>query len=84
MDRLVLTARVVWQADRHVASVDSLPWRGGWLGKASQDQLIHAMRAWIEAHDGTDSLEQALADAGFPGWRRKPSCNWSSWSSLDG
>ena len=63
-----MTARVVWQADRHIATVDSLPLEGvGDSVEQAQDQLIHAMRAWIEARDGTDSLEQALADAGFPG-----------------
>ena len=68
VDLLVLTARVVWQADRHIARVDSLPLEGvGDSVKQAQDQLINVMRAWIEAHDGTDSLEQALADAGFPG-----------------
>ncbi len=68
VDRLVLTARVVWQADRHIATVDSLPLEGvGDSVEQAQDQLIQAMRAWIEARDGTDSLEQALADAGFPG-----------------
>ena len=68
MDRLVLTAHVVKEADRHVATVDNLPLEGvGDSVKQAQDQLIQAMRAWIEAHDGTDSLEQALADAGFPG-----------------
>ncbi len=35
--------------------------------KQAQDELNNSMSAWIEAHDGTDSLEQALADAGFPG-----------------
>ncbi len=68
MDRLVLTAHVVWETDRHVATVDNLPLEGvGDSVEQAQDDLIQAMRAWIEAHDGSDSLEQALADAGFPG-----------------
>ena len=25
------------------------------------------MRAWIESHDGTDTLSVVLADAGYPG-----------------
>ena len=63
-----MTARVVWETDRHVATVDSLPLEGvGDSVKQAQDDLIQAMRAWIEAQDGTDSLEQTLADAGFPG-----------------
>ena len=68
MDCLVLTARVVGDNDRHVATVDNLPLEGaGDSVKQAQDDLIQAMRAWIEAHDGTDTLERALADAGFPG-----------------
>ena len=68
LDCLVLTARVVWDNDRHVATVDNLPLKGaGDSVKQAQDDLIQAMRAWIEAHDGTDTLERALADAGFPG-----------------
>ena len=63
-----MTARVVWQADRHIATVDSLPLEGvGDSVEQAQDQLIHAMRAWIETHDGTETLEQALEAAGFPG-----------------
>lgn len=63
-----MTARVIWEADRHVAKVDSLPLEGvGESVKQAQDELVNAMRAWIEAQDGTDSLEQSLADAGFPG-----------------
>ena len=51
-----------------MATVDSLPLEGvGDSVKQAQDELIQAMRAWIEAKDGTDSLEQTLADAGFPG-----------------
>ena len=51
-----------------IATVDSLPLEGvGDSVKQAQDELIQAMRAWIEAKDGTDSLEQTLADAGFPG-----------------
>ena len=68
MERLVLTARVVWDTDKHIATVDSLPLEGvGESVKQAQDELVNAMRAWIEAQDGTDSLEQALADAGFLG-----------------
>jgi hypothetical protein len=25
------------------------------------------MRAWIESHDGTDTLSKVLEDAGYPG-----------------
>ena len=29
--------------------------------------MVQAMRAWIETHDGIETLEQALEAAGFPG-----------------
>ena len=68
MERLVLTARVTWESARHVARVDSLPLEGsGESVLEAQDELIQAMRAWIEGHDGLDTLEQALDQAGFPG-----------------
>ena len=68
MEQLVLTARVVWEDGRHLATVDSLPLEGvGDSVKQAQDHLIQALRAWIEDHDGKDSLERALAEAGFPG-----------------
>jgi hypothetical protein len=35
--------------------------------EAAQNQLIQTMRSWIEENDGTDTLEELLADAGFPG-----------------
>ena len=28
--------------------------------------MIQMMRSWIEENDGTDTLEELLADAGFP------------------
>ena len=68
MERLVLTARVVWKDDSFVASVDQLPLKGsGDTVREAQDQLVHVMRGWIETHDGQDGLEQALAQAGFVG-----------------
>ncbi len=68
MERLVLTARVVWADGRHVATVDSLPLEGvGDSVKQAQDDLIQTMRGWIETHDGRDSLGTVLAEAGFPG-----------------
>ena len=68
MEQLVLTARVTWDEDRFVARVDSLPLEGtGESVKEAQDELILAMRVWIESNDGTDTLAPLLADAGFPG-----------------
>ncbi len=51
-----------------LAKVDQLPLEGvGESVEEAQDQLIQTMRSWIEENDGTDTLEQLLADAGFPG-----------------
>ena len=68
MESVMLTARVIWDSDHFLAKVDQLPLEG--VGKSveeAQDQLIQMMRSWIEENDGTDTLEQLLADAGFPG-----------------
>lgn len=68
MERLVLTARVAWEGTRYVARVDSLPLEGaGESVLAAQDELVQAMRAWIESHDTLDTLERVLAQAGFLG-----------------
>ena len=68
MERLVLTAQVAKQEDGYVARISQLALEGvGETVEEAQDQLIQAMRSWIETHDGQDSLEQALAQAGFPG-----------------
>ena len=68
MDQMVLTAQVVREDSRYVARVEQLALEGsGESVQEAQDQLIKAMRSWIEVHDGRDDLEQALAQAGFPG-----------------
>tara|TARA_B100000446_G_scaffold188015_1_gene219878 strand:+ start:4443 stop:4688 length:246 start_codon:yes stop_codon:yes gene_type:complete len=68
MESVMLTARVIWERDHFLAKVDQLPLEGvGESVEEAQDQLIQMMRSWIEENDGTDTLEQLLADAGFPG-----------------
>ena len=68
MESVMLTARVIWESDHFRAKVDQLPLEGdGESVEEAQDQLIQMMRSWIEENDGTDTLEQLLADAGFPG-----------------
>ena len=68
MQQLVLTARVSCDEGKYVAKVDQLPLEAeGASLEEAQDELIQSMRTWIETNDGTDSLEQALAEAGFPG-----------------
>ncbi len=67
MELVMLTARVSWDSDHFVAKVDQLPLEcDGESLEEAQDQLIQMMRSWIEENDGTDTLEELLADAGFP------------------
>ncbi len=68
MERLILTARVDLESSEYVARVENLPIeaKGDSLEEA-QDELIQVMRLWIENHDGTETLEEELAQAGFPG-----------------
>ena len=67
MESVMLKARVTWERDRFVAKVDQLQLESeGESVEEAQDQLIQIMRSWIEENDGTNTLEQLLADAGFP------------------
>ena len=68
MERLILTARVDLESSEYVARVENLPIeaKGDSLEEA-QEELIQAMRSWIENLDGTETLEEELAQAGFPG-----------------
>ena len=68
MDTVVLTARVDREQARYVARIEDLGLEGeGESLEAAQDSLIQIMRAWIETHDGTDTLGNVLADAGYLG-----------------
>ncbi len=68
MEMVVLTAKVDQVEDKYVARVDDLGLVGeGETLEAAQDDLIQVMRAWIESHDGTDTLSSVLEDAGYPG-----------------
>ena len=54
--------------DMYVVRLDDLDLEGiGESLEVAQDELIQVVRAWIEAHDGTDTLSDVLADAGYPG-----------------
>ena len=67
MSTVVLKANVNQIEERYVARVDDLDIEGeGESLEAAQDELIQAVRAWIESHDGTDTLADVLADAGYP------------------
>lgn len=68
METLVLTAKIDRDEARVVARIDDLNLEGeGETLEAAQDELIQIMRAWIESHDGTDTLGAVLADAGYEG-----------------
>ena len=68
METLVLTAKIDRIEDKYVARIDDLALVGeGESLEAAQDDLIQIMRAWIESHDGTDTLSGVLAEAGYPG-----------------
>ena len=67
-ESVVLTATIRQEEDRCVVRIDDLNLEGaGESLEAAQDDLIQIMRAWIETHDGTDSLSGMLAAAGYPG-----------------
>ena len=68
MGTVVLKANVNHIEDRYVARIDDLDLEAdGESLEEAQDELIQATRAWIESHDGTDTLSEVLADAGHPG-----------------
>ena len=68
METTVLTAKVVWQDGRYSATIEALGLVGeGDTLEAAQNDLINLMRNWIEVQDARSLLEQALAEAGFPG-----------------
>ena len=63
-----MTARVEWQDGLYLASIESLGLTAeGETVEAAQDELINAMRNWIEVQDSRSLLEDALAEAGYPG-----------------
>ena len=68
METVVLTAKIDHTESRYVARIDDLGLEGeGESLEAAQEDLIQIMRAWIESHDGTDTLSGVLADAGYLG-----------------
>lgn len=67
MGTVVISAKIEMIEDKYVAKIDELELEGeGTTLEAAQDELIQVMRAWIESHDGTDTLSDVLADAGYP------------------
>lgn len=68
MERLILTAKIDLEDSEYVARVENLPIEAkGDSPEEAQEELIQAMRLWIENHDGAETLEEVLDQAGFPG-----------------
>jgi predicted RNase H-like HicB family nuclease len=68
VESVLLTARVVWEEGRYVASVDALALEAvGDSVSQAQDELVIALRGWIEAQDTLGNLEESLARAGYVG-----------------
>ena len=68
METVFLTAKVEEIENNYVARVDDLELEAiGESLEIAQDELIQVVRGWIESHDGTDTLSDALADAGYRG-----------------
>ena len=68
METVLLIAQINTEDDRYVVRLDDLGLVGeGETLEAAQEELIQIVRAWIESHDGTDTLSRVLADAGYPG-----------------
>ena len=67
MGTVVISAKIEMIEDKYVAKINELNLEGeGATLEVAQDELIQVMRAWIESHDGTDTLSDVLADAGYP------------------
>ena len=67
METVLLTAQINMEDDRYVARLDDLALVSeGETLEAAQEELIQIVRAWIESHDGTDTLSSVLVDAGNP------------------
>ena len=68
METVILTAKIDRNDARYVVRIDELGLEGeGDSLEAAQDDLIQVMRGWIESHDGSDTLGDVLADAGYHG-----------------
>lgn len=68
METAVLTASMTWEDGKYLATIEALGLVGeGATREAAQDDLINAVRNWIEIQDSRSLLEAALAEAGLPG-----------------
>ena len=68
MECIVLTARVGQEDTRYVARIEGIDVQGeGDSPDIAREELIQAMLTWISLRDCTESMSDALANAGFPG-----------------
>jgi hypothetical protein len=68
LEQLVLTAQVVREDEGYVARLPGLELAGaGETIQQAQDDLVDNLRDWIEVHEVSETLAQALYDAGFAG-----------------
>lgn len=68
MESLTLTARVTLEDGVYMAKVDQLAIEAtGASIEEAKDELIEAVRAWIQTQDRTEALETILSGAGFSG-----------------
>ena len=67
MERVTLTARVQLDDARYVARIEGIGVQGeGDSPDVARDELVQAMLNWISLKDCTDTMANALTEAGFP------------------
>ena len=68
MGKLTLPARVTETEEGCQATIDRLDLTGsGLTPKEAQDDLLDKFRSWVQACDGQEKLEEALAEVGYEG-----------------
>ena len=68
MESLKLTARIASEDGVYLAKVDQVPIEAtGASVEEAKDELVEAVRSWIQTQDRTDTLESILSGAGFSG-----------------
>jgi len=67
VERLILKAKIEQAEARFVARVEGIDVQAeGYSPDVAREELIQAMLSWISTKDCTDSMGDALAEAGFP------------------
>lgn len=68
MESLTLTARIALEDGVYLAKVDQVPIEATGVSiEEAKDELVEAVRSWIQTQDRTDALETTLSGAGFSG-----------------